>query len=151
MREKIEQIDRLMGPVLSDAQAVELHAVLVACLTSEGKGAGLQRSTTEYIELFLSAKKLEGCSERSLRYYRSTLARFAEGVTKAAHEMTTEDIRDYLAGYSRDGRAGKATVDNVRRVISSFFSWLEEEDYIYKSPVRRIKKIRTSRGLKPVY
>lgn len=151
MREKIEQIDRLMGPVLSDAQAVELHAVLVACLTSEGKGAGLQRSTTEYIELFLSAKKLEGCSERSLRYYRSTLARFAEGVTKAAHEMTTEDIRDYLAGYSRDGRAGKATVDNVRRVISSFFSWLEEEDYIYKSPVRRIKKIRTSRVLKPVY
>ena len=151
MREKIEQIDRLMSPVLSDAQAVELHAVLVACLTSEGKGAGLQRSTTEYIELFLSAKKLEGCSERSLRYYRSTLARFAEGVTKAAHEMTTEDIRDYLAGYSRDGRAGKATVDNVRRVISSFFSWLEEEDYIYKSPVRRIKKIRTSRVLKPVY
>ena len=151
MREKIEQIDRLMSPVLSDAQAVELHAVLVACLTSEGKGVGLQRSTTEYIELFLSAKKLEGCSERSLRYYRSTLARFAEGVTKAAHEMTTEDIRDYLAGYSRDGRAGKATVDNVRRVISSFFSWLEEEDYIYKSPVRRIKKIRTSRVLKSVY
>lgn len=152
MREKIEQIDRLMGPVLSDAQAVELHAVLVACLTSEGKGSWLakvhERNTSSFS---LSAKKLEGCSERSLRYYRSTLARFAEGVTKAAHEMTTEDTAITLRVILRDGRAGKATVDNVRRVISSFFSWLEEEDYIYKSPVRRIKKIKTSRILKPVY
>lgn len=151
MREKIERIDRLMAPVLSKVQAVELHAVLIACLISEGKGSGLQRSTSEYVELFLSAKRLEGCSERSLRYYASTLARFAESIEKLPHEITTDDIRDYLAGYSRDGRAGKVTIDNVRRVISSFFSWLEEEDYIYKSPVRRIKKIRTSRVLKPVY
>ncbi len=151
MRETIERIDRLMAPMLSDEQAVELHGVLVACLAREGRGATARKSTCDYIELFLSAKRLEGCSERSLRYYASTLARFSETVTKPAHEVTTDEIRDYLTGYSRDGHAGKTTVDNIRRVISSFFSWLEEEDYIYKSPVRRIKKIRTSRVLKPVY
>ncbi len=151
MREQIERIDRLMRPILNESQSAELHAVLMACLASEGKNASLHRTTEEYVQLFLSAKKLEGCSERSLRYYASTLSRFTSSTAKHAHEMTTDDIRDYLAGYSRDGRAGKTTVDNVRRVISSFFSWLEEEDYIYKSPVRRIKKIRTSRVLKPVY
>ncbi len=151
MREVVERVDRLMAPMLTADQAAELHGVLVACLVGEGRCANLRRTTDEYIELFLAAKRLEGCSERSLRYYASTLAKFSGGVEKPAHDMTTDDIREYLSGYSKDGRAGKATVDNVRRVISSFFSWLEEEDYIYKSPVRRIKKIRTSRVLKPVY
>lgn len=151
MREIVERVDRLMAPMLTASQAAELHGVLVACLVGEGKGASLRRTTDEYVELFLAAKRLEGCSERSLRYYASTLAKFSGSIKKPAHDMTTDDIRDYLSSYSKDGRAGKATVDNVRRVISSFFSWLEEEDYIYKSPVRRIKKIRTSRVLKPVY
>lgn len=151
MRDVIERVDRLMAPVLSSDQAAELHAVLVACLAGEGKGAHSCRTTDEYIELFLSAKRLEGCSERSLRYYSSTLSRFSSVVVKSAHDMTSDDIRDYLADYSKDGRVGRVTVDNVRRVISSFFSWLEEEDYIYKSPVRKIKKIRSPRVLKPVY
>lgn len=151
MRRVIERIDRLMAPILTEDQAVELHAVLVACMASEGRGACGQASLREYAELFLAAKRLEGCSDRSLRYYASTLERFASSVEKQAHEVSTDDIRDYLADYSRGGRAGKTTVDNIRRVISSFFSWLEEEDYIYKSPVRRIKKIRASRVLKPVY
>ena len=151
MRETIERIDRLMAPVLSAKQAAELHSVLVACLDGAGRGAGRDGTMGEHIELFLAAKRLEGCSERTLRYYSGTLARFAAEVGKASHEVGTEDVRDYLSAYSRDGRAGKATVDNVRRVVSSFFSWLEAEDLIYKSPVRRIKKIRTSRVLKPVY
>lgn len=151
MRRIIERIDRLMAPVLSKSQATELHTVLVACLESEGRKAFGNGSVESYVELFLSAKKLEGCSERTLRYYASTLSRFASFIAKPAHDITTDDIRQYLARYSRDGVAGKVTVDNVRRVISSLFSWLEEEDYIYKSPVRRIKKIRSTRALKPVY
>lgn len=151
MRKEIERIDRLMAPILNAEQATELHAVLVACLTGKGNNAHEAQPLEECIDSFLAAKKLEGCSERSLRYYASTLSRFASETTKAAHDISTDDIRDYLTHYSRDGRVGKTTVDNIRRVISSFFSWLEEEDYIYKSPVRRIKKIRTSRVLKPVY
>ena len=151
MRRTIERIDRLMASILNDEQASELHAVLVACLVGEGAASSGRKTVVEYVELFLAAKRLEGCSERSLRYYASTLARFSAKVVKSAHDVTTDDIRDYLMDYSGDGRVGKITVDNIRRVISSFFSWLEEEDYIYKSPVRRIKKIRTSRVLKPVY
>ena len=151
MRRTIERIDRLMAATLTVEQAAELHAVLMACLVGEGGGSRGRAMVAEYVELFLAAKKLEGCSERSLRYYASTLARFGAEVAKPAHDVTTDDIRDYLASYSGDGKVGKTTIDNIRRVISSFFSWLEEEDYIYKSPVRRIKKIKTSRVLKPVY
>lgn len=151
MRRTIERIDRLMASTLSAEQAAELHAVLVGSLIGEGSAPHGRETIAEYVELFLAAKKLEGCSERSLRYYATTLARFSAEMAKPAHDITTDDIRDYLTKYSDDGRVGKTTVDNIRRVISSFFSWLEEEDYIYKSPVRRIKKIRTSRVLKPVY
>lgn len=151
MQQTIERIDRLMAPMLNDEQASELHTVLVACLTEKGGNPRGPETMTECIDLFLAAKKLEGCSERSLRYYAATLSRFATEISKPAHDITTDDIRDYLTRYSRDGRVGKTTIDNIRRVISSCFSWLEEEDYIYKSPVRRIKKIRTSRTLKPVY
>lgn len=151
MQQTIERIDRLMAPMLNDEQASELHTVLVACLTEKGGNPRGPETMTECIDLFLAAKKLEGCSERSLRYYATTLSRFATEISKLAHDITTDDIRDYLTRYSRDGRVGKTTIDNIRRVISSCFSWLEEEDYIYKSPVRRIKKIRTSRTLKPVY
>ena len=140
-----------MASTLSAEQAAELHAVLVGCLIGEGSAPHGRETIAEYVELFLAAKKLEGCSERSLRYYATTLARFSAEMAKPAHDITTDDIRDYLTKYSDDGRVGKTTVDNIRRVISSFFSWLEEEDHIYKSPVRRIKKIRTSRVLKPVY
>ena len=152
MRRTIERINRLMASVLNDEQAAELHAVLAACLLEKGKASVRGPETmAECLDLFLSAKKLEGCSERSLRYYTSTLSRFAAEVIKPIHEITTDDIRDYLTRYSHDGRVSKVTVDNVRRVLSSCFSWLEEEDYIYKSPVRRIKKIRTAKVLKPVY
>ncbi len=103
------------------------------------------------MESFLAAKRLEGCSKRSIRYYQSTLSRFVSSVDKPISLVETRDIRDYLSSYSRESGAGNVTVDNVRRVLSSFFSWLEEEDFIYKSPVRRIKKIRSAKSLKPVY
>ena len=106
MRDVIERVDRLMAPVLTSEQADELHTVLVACLVGEGKSAHSRHTTDEYIGLFLSAKRLEGCSERSLRYYSSTLSKFSAMVGKPAHDMTSDDIRDYLADYSRDGRVG---------------------------------------------
>lgn len=151
MRQTIERIDRLMSPVLTSEQSSKLHSVLVACLEGVGENALTHISGQEYLTRFLSAKQLEGCSERTLRYYGTTLTRFVASLSKPIYGVSTDDIRNYLANYSLDGSAGKTTIDNVRRIISTFFSWLEEEDYIYKSPVRRIKKIRTSKVLKPVY
>lgn len=151
MERVIERIDRMMASALNEKQSVELHAVLVACLCGEGRGYERRRSVEDFLELFLSAKRLEGCSERSIRYYSSTLSRFASKVVKPVGEISTDDVRSYLSQYASEGRAGKVTVDNIRRVVSSFFSWMEEEDYIYKNPVRRIKKIKASKVLRPVY
>ena len=128
MIEKIAEIERLMAPVLDGMQARHLHAVLLACLCEEQEavpGEGWQ--SEGLIDAFLAAKRLEGCSERSLSYYASTLRRFHGAVGKRIVSVSTDDIRDYLA------------------------AWLEVEDYIYKSPAKRIKKIRASRPVKPVY
>lgn len=146
----IVKIEKMMAASLSEAQARELHVVLKACLCGEGTNY-VDKGIGEFVSDFLAAKRLEGCSARSIRYYDSTLRRFAEAVDGPINTITTNDVRGYLADYHSFNGAGNVTVDNVRRVLSSFFSWLEEEDFIYKSPVRRIKKIRSTRMLKPVY
>lgn len=152
MEEKINEIERLMAPMLDGVQARHLHDVLVACLREPREQPDEKAKGCEfYIEAFLSAKRLEGCSERSIGYYGSTLRRFADAVGKCVNAVSTDDIRDYLADYQSGSNASNVTVDNIRRIISSFFTWLEVEDYIYKSPARRIKKIRATRPVKPVY
>lgn len=150
MIQTIEQIEKMMAASLSDTQARELHVTLVACLCGNGCNY-TDKSIEEFIGDFLYAKRLEGCSERSIRYYRSTLCRFADSTHSLIGQITTDEIRCYLAEYRNLNGAGNITIDNIRRVLSSFFSWLEEEDFIYKSPVRRIKKIRSTRMIKPVY
>ena len=98
--------------------------------------------------MFLDAKKIEGCSERTLQYYRVTVERMLQSTTTPIRKICTEEIRSYLSGYQQINGCGKVTVDNIRRNISSFFSWLEEEDYILKSPMRRIHKIKTKQQVK---
>lgn len=153
MTEAIVAIEHLMAPILDGMQMRHLHAILMSCLVdgdhapSEESGIGMDAQIDE----FLSAKRLEGCSERSISYYASMLKKFAENVGKPTSEITTDDVRTYLGDYQAESGETNVTVDNIRRIISSFFSWLEAEDYICKSPVKRIKKIRTSKPIKPVY
>lgn len=103
------------------------------------------------LNLFLDAKRIEGCSERSLKYYTSTLKLFLKGMTKNYLVIETEDIRSYLSDYKQRSNASKITIDNVRRVISTFFTWLESENYIMKSPTRRIHKVKTGKVVKETY
>lgn len=103
-----------------------------------------QQSNDELLKLFLSAKQVEGCSERSLKYYRTTLSKMIVKIDKSVRQVETNDIRAYIADYENESNAGKVTLDNIRRNISSFFAWLEDENYIVKSPARRIHKIRVS-------
>ena len=104
----------------------------------------------EYVHLFLEAKKIEGCSARTVAYYRSTVERFISAIEIPVRKASTETIRAYLADYQKRGNCSKVTIDNIRRNLSSFFSWLEEEDYILKSPMRRIHKIRTTKIVKQI-
>lgn len=105
----------------------------------------------DYVELFLSAKKVEGCSFRTISYYKSTLHTMVTTLNKSVKQIDTEDLRGYIASYSDLYQVSKTTLDNIRRIISSFFSWLENENYIIKSPARRIRKIKTGSTVKSIY
>lgn len=144
----IQAIENEMGPSLTREQMLKLHSVLVkyaakAESTSEGEN--------DFVKMFISAKRVEGCSDKTVRYYESTLRNMLNGIEKEAENITTEDLRLYLDAYQQKGHAGKVTIDNVRRILSSFFAWLEDEDYIVKSPVRRIHKVKTCKTVKETY
>lgn len=105
----------------------------------------------ELLKLFETAKKVEGCSMKSMKYYLYILNTFFEKIPKACKDITTDDIRNYLDNYSTNSNTSKVSMDNIRRVLSSFFSWLEQEDYIRKNPVKRIHKIKTLKVIKQAY
>ena len=147
----IRQVERMMVTALDGTQMRRLHDALVECFVEQTVERHKRLGNAELLEAFLDAKRLEGCSGRSLKYYRSTLVRFLGALDGSLTLVTTEQIRSYLGGYGQRNNAGNVTIDNVRRIISSFFSWLEAEDYIYKSPVRRIRKIRTVKTVKETY
>lgn len=105
----------------------------------------------DYIGLFITSKRIEGCSEKTLSYYESTIRKMHDYIGKRACNITTEDLRGYLSYYQIERKAGKVTIDNIRRILSSYYAWLEDEDYVLKSPVRRIHKIKTTKVVKDTY
>ena len=153
----VTSVSTAMLPILNNGQMRQLLEVLRAELTHAWLAAdrdvrqGSCQSSKALIESFLSAKAVEGCSKRTIAYYQTTLAQALDEVNKTVEEITTDDLRCYLYSYPEKHGAKSVTVDNVRRVLSSFFAWLEDEDYILKSPVRRIHKIRSCRPVKPTY
>lgn len=149
MEEKLVIILNEMAEYLSIAQMKKLQEVLLKNL-AENEPQKAEISNAEYLQMFLDAKKIEGCSERTLQYYRVTVERMLQSITTPIRKICTEEIRSYLSGYQQINGCGKVTVDNIRRNISSFFSWLEEEDYVLKSPMRRIHKIKTKQQVKEV-
>ena len=154
----IEEVVREMLPYLDNAQMERLYDVLNHALwgkqVSEQEGEsekGEKNTNGELLELFLSAKRVEGCSEKTLRYYQTTTEKALNALEKHCTHVTTEDLRGYLSDYQQKSECSKSNIDNIRRILSSFFSWLEDEDYILKSPVRRIHKIKTAKTVKETY
>lgn len=138
-----------MDEYLTANQSQKLQRVLVSRLTKETRSInGI--SNDNYLSMFLNAKKIEGCSERTLSYYKTTIEKLLDEIDDPIRKVTTDDIRDYLANYQGLNDCSKTTIDNIRRNISSFFTWLEEEDYIIKSPMRRIHKIKTTKTVKEI-
>ena len=105
----------------------------------------------KYIDLFISAKEVEGCSKRTLNYYRNIVDSLVVAINKEIKNIETNDIRLYLSDFKENHNCTAVTIDNIRRVLSSFFSWLEDEDYIIKSPVRRIHKVKTTQNIKETF
>lgn len=149
MEEKLLNIMNEMAEYLNISQLKKLQEVLLKQL-SENEAPKENISNTEYMKLFLDAKKIEGCSPRTISYYRVTIDHLLARIDTPIRKITTDEMRSYLVEYQQINNCSKVTVDNVRRNISSFFSWLEEEDYILKSPMRRIHKIKTKTVVKEV-
>ena len=142
-----------MLPYLNNAQTEKLQEVLQHTLGYEVTKVENDTENLEQdlVELFLSAKRIEGCSEKTLKYYNATIQAMMTCVGKDVRHIVTDDVRSYLTEYQEKNQSSKVTIDNIRRILSSFFSWLEDEDYILKSPVRRIHKVKTGTSIKETY
>lgn len=150
----INDVVQGMLPYLNNGQIEKLQEVLHFALfnyqVTQDKEHE-ENSEQNLVELFLSAKRIEGCSEKSLKYYKTTIETMLFKLQKDVKQIVTDDIRTYLTEYQNSKHSSRVTIDNIRRILSSFFSWLEDEDYILKSPVRRIHKVKTGTSVKETY
>lgn len=151
--ELINEIERQMLPYLNNEQLLKLQDILskTLCGLNISEGERPTPSEDKAIEAFISAKRIEGCSEKTLNYYLNTIEAMVSAIGKPPQRIMTEDLRRYLTEYQFHRKSGKVTIDNIRRILSSFFSWLEDEDFIVKSPVRRIHKVKTGKMVKDTY
>lgn len=150
----ITELQQQMLPYLNNEQLQKLREAMEYCLH------GVEIITTDYrqaqeqpdaISAFIAAKRIEGCSEKTLTYYRKTIDSMVASIGKTPAQINTDDLRRYLTEYQVQRKSSRVTIDNIRRILSTFFSWLEDEDYIVKSPIRRIHKVKTAKILKDTY
>ena len=137
--------------LLKNVLIIQFQNIEITVLTDEIKKKEEQNTNEKFINSFLSAKEIEGCSQRTISYYKENIQRLISKLEKPIKGITTEDIRNYLSNYKETNNCGSVTIDNIRRVFSSFFAWLEDEDYIIKSPVRRIHKVKTASIIKETF
>lgn len=154
-QELMNEILQGMAQELDNAQMHKLQQALEHALfhykISEGNVPNNEQENSQYVDAFIAAKRIEGCSEKTITYYQTTIEKMLVEVNKGVRKIVTDDLRGYLMQYQKKRNLSKVTVDNVRRILSSFFSWLEDEDYILKSPVRRIHKVKTTTNIKETY
>lgn len=146
----ITEIKQRMTPYLNDFQIAQLTDVLEICLQEYITEADPIKQP-DIIQTFLAAKRVEGCSNKTLTYYDSTIRNVLKSTGKAVQDITTDDLRIYLDSYQTNNGVSKVTIDNIRRILSTFFAWLEDENFIIKSPVRRIHKVKTCKTVKETY
>lgn len=152
----INQIIAEMLPILNNFQNEKLKLVLESKLSKyEFEEITISSQNMEddvkLINLFIEAKHVEGCSDKSLKYYKNVILKMLDAIKKGVKEIQTDDLRQYLTNYQSERKVSKVSIDNVRRILSSFYGWLEDENYILKSPVRRIHKVKTDMCIKETY
>lgn len=151
----ITDVVQQMLQYLDNVQAKQLQKVLeytlFGCEIIKQEEKETINDNPKLLDAFVSAKRIEGCSEKTLKYYRTTIEAMTTSIDKSIRHIQTEDLRSYLTEYQVQNNSSRVTIDNIRRILSSFFSWLEDEDYILKSPVRRIHKVKTATNIKETY
>ena len=153
--EFITAVMQQMLHALDNAQLEKLRQVmeqtLLRYVVTHVEEQPEEDDSDDLIAKFIAAKRIEGCSEKTIKYYQNTINAMVSSLGKNVRRILTEDLRTYLTEYQNEHQSSRVTVDNIRRILSSFFSWLEDEDYIIKSPVRRIHKVKTASSIKDTY
>ena len=153
--ELITDVMQQMLPYLDNAQLKQLRQVMEHTLFHYDVSTSVvkpeENDSCALIATFIAAKRIEGCSEKTLKYYQTTIDAMVSSLGKNVRHILTEDLRAYLTEYQSKRQSSRVTIDNIRRILSSFFAWLEDEDYIIKSPVRRIHKVKTASSIKETY
>ena len=153
--ELVAEVMQQMLPYLDNAQLKQLRQVMEHTLfhydISDSTATPEEDDSETLVASFIAAKRIEGCSEKTLKYYQTTIDAMVTSLGKNVRHIFTEDLRGYLTKYQGKHQSSRVTIDNIRRILSSFFSWLEDEDYIIKSPVRRIHKVKTASSIKETY
>ena len=153
--EFITAVMQQMLPALDNAQLEKLRQVmeqtLLRYVVTHVEEQPEEDDSDDLIAMFIAAKRIEGCSEKTIKYYQNTINAMVSFLGKNVRRILTEDLRTYLTEYQNEHQSSRVTIDNIRRILSSFFSWLEDEDYIIKSPVRRIHKVKTATSIKDTY
>ena len=154
-QEFMTEVMQQMLPYLDNVQLKQLKQVMEQTLfhyeVTGVIGKPEEDDSNSLISMFIAAKRIEGCSEKTLKYYQTTIDAMVSKIGKSVRQILTEDLRAYLTEYQEKHQSSRVTIDNIRRILSSFFSWLEDEDYIIKSPVRRIHKVKTASSIKETY
>ena len=153
--ELMTEVMQQMLPYLDNAELKQLKIVMEQVLfhydVTSVDIKPEEDDSKDLIAKFIAAKRIEGCSEKTLKYYQTTIDTMRSSLGKNVRHILTEDLRTYLTEYQGNNQSSRVTIDNIRRILSSFFSWLEDEDYIVKSPVRRIHKVKTASNIKETY
>lgn len=136
-----------MNRYLNNYQMSKLNETLYKRLDSNDN----EISNKDYLDKFINSKRLEGCSILTIRNYNTHIIKLFEFLNKDIRTADTEDLRGYLSYYQCINNCNSTTIDGVRRTLSSFFTFLEEEEYIVKSPTKRIHKIKTDILVKETY
>jgi site-specific recombinase XerD len=151
----VEKIVDETTDFLDNNQRIKLKEILTEiCLNyhieilEQSQKQEIQKNNEDLLNKFISSKEIEGCSSRTLKYYKDNITKMLNTINLPISEITTEILRNYLSNYKNNSTAGMVTIDNIRRTLSSFFAWLENEDYIVKSPVRRIHKVKAMKKVK---
>ena len=146
-----------MAGMLTDDQLQKLENVLVVQL----HGLKIEEECTELVvserhwekvlRLYIASKRLENCAESTLQNYERCVRMMMEGLNKKLPDITTNDLRYYLAVYQNQRKISMSYMETLRHYISSFFVWVTDEGYIDRNPARRLKRVKVPQKIKKPY
>lgn len=139
-----EQLQKLENVLAINLHGMEVREECTQLVTSE-------RHWERILKLYIASKRLENCAESTLLAYNRCITLLFQGINKKIHEITTNDLRYYLAIYQEQRKISLAYLETLRHNISGFFSWATDEGYINRNPARRLKRVKVPQKIKKPY